>query len=232
MALKLSTVDTTKTSTSSSSKTTSARKGPRVRAEQPVFSIAAAQWAIMNGDERNSYAQLTGLMTSALEPTLPVKTNAYSTFTKLSAANIATNQPLLTTAPPYAPAPPLPAIRVEASFVNGALTLTLFPDAPYPYPVAIKAARPVLAANAIYKGTAFKKIGFVPGLSLTTPITDLFQTRFRVPGSGYKIALELMGVAPGGYHTSTMLAIGIVGSSAAEGVLADPEASQTTLKMG
>jgi len=43
MALKLSTVDTTKTTTASSSKTASARKGPRVRAEQPVFSLAAAQ---------------------------------------------------------------------------------------------------------------------------------------------------------------------------------------------
>lgn len=41
MTLKLSTADTTKTTTSSS-KTKKTGKGSRVLAEQPVFSIAAA----------------------------------------------------------------------------------------------------------------------------------------------------------------------------------------------
>lgn len=232
MSLKLSTVDTTKTTTSSSSKGNAAGKGPRVRAEQPVFSIAAAQWAAMNGDERNSYAALTGLMASGLEPATPSKKNAYTTFIALSAANIATGQPLLPTALPYAPAPPLPAMQVSASFVGGKLTLILTASAGYDYPIAVKAAKPILAANNIYKSTAFKKIGSISDFGGTANITDLYQSRFRVPGSGYKIALELTGVAPGGYHTSGLLVFGIVGNHAAEGALADPEAFETTLKIG
>jgi len=53
----------------------------------------------MAGEQRNSYAALTGLMADNLEPNAPSKKNAYSTFVALSAANIATNQPLQTTAP-------------------------------------------------------------------------------------------------------------------------------------
>lgn len=232
MALKLSTVDTTKTTTSSSSKTKAARKAPRVRAEQPVFSIAAAQWNTMTGDQRNSYAALTGLMADNLEPSVPSKKNAYSTFVALSAANIATGQPLQTTAPPYAPAPMLPPMQAVASFVNGRLALRLTSSSPYPHPIAIKAAKPILAANNVYKSAAFKKIGSIAGLSNSVDITALYQSRFRVPGSGYKIALELTGVAPGGYHTASVFAFGIVGNSAAEGLLADPETPQTTLKIG
>ena len=85
-------------------------------------------------------------------------------------------------------------MQVVASFVGGHFTLTLVPGAPYPHPIAIKAARPILAADNIYKSTAFKKIGSIPALNGPLDITALFQTRFRVPGSGYKVALELMAV--------------------------------------
>ena len=227
---KTSTVDTTKTTTSTASKTVAANKGPRVRAVQPVLSMAAAQWAVMNGQQRNSYAELTKLVTTDLEPTVPTKKSAYTTFVAMSAANIATGQALQPSAPPYAPALPLPNIQVSAAYAEGRLTLTLFPDAPYPHAVAIKAARPILAANNIYKSTAFKKIGSVSGLSLSTDITALYLSRFHVPGAGYKIALELMGVTPTGYHTSGLFVFGIVSASAAAGLLAEPEA--TNLKMG
>lgn len=190
----------------------------------------------MTGDQRNSYAKLTGLMTSSLEPKLPPKRNAYSTFIDLSAANIATGQALLTTAPPYAPAPPLPNIQVHATSIGGVLTVTLVANAAYPYPVAIKAARPMYAANDVYKSTAFKKIGSVPSLGLMTNITAQYQSRYRVPGTGYKIALELMGVAPGGYHTASLLLTGIVGATAAEGMPHDtddtPQGAPVTLKVG
>lgn len=65
-----------------------------------------------------------------------------------------------------------------------------------------------------------KKIGSAPTLSGPLNITALYQSRFRVPGTGYKIALELIGVIPGGYHTTELF---VVGTVAAQGVLADPK---------
>lgn len=159
----------------------------------------------MTGEQRNSYAALTGLMADNLAPNAPSKKNAYSTFVALSAANIATNQPLQTTAPSYAPTPMLPPMQAVASYVNGRLALRLTSKSPYPHPIAIKAAKPILAANNVYKSAAFKKIGSIAGLSNSVDITTLYQSRFRVPGSGYKIALELVGVAPGGYHPPACL---------------------------
>lgn len=229
-ASKTSTVDTTKTTTSTASKTGAAPKGPRVRAVQPVFDIAAAQWATMTGQQRNTYAELTGLMNADLAPATPTKKSAYSTFIALSAANIATGQPLQPTAPPFIPVPTLPNFLVSASYASGVLRLSLTPDAPYPCAIAIKAARPILAANDIYKSTAFKKIGSLPILDVTTDITAMYQSHFRVPGPGYKIALEIMGVAPGGHHTAGRFVQGIVSDTAAEGVLAEPETAN--LKMG
>lgn len=37
----------------------------------------------MTGEQRNSYAALTGLMADNLEPSAPFKKNAYSTFVAL-----------------------------------------------------------------------------------------------------------------------------------------------------
>ncbi len=230
--LSLSTVDTTKTTQSTSSKTAAARKGPRVLAQPSVVQLAAAQWATMTGDEKNSYAAATGQMADALEPTLPARQSAYATFVALSAANIAAGQPLQTTASPYTPAPPLPAMQVSVSVVNGVLTVILLPNSLYPHPVAIKAAKPILAAGNIYKSTAFKKIGSVSSLNLINDITALYQSRYRVPGSGYKIALELTGVAPGGYHTKGVYVFGVVGNTAAAGAEFDGEEAPVVLKVG
>ena len=95
-----STVDTTKTTSSTSSATVAANKGPRVRSTQSVINIAAAQWAAMTGDQRNSYAALTGVMTTALEPSLPTRKSAYGTFVQMVAANIAAGQATPATAAP------------------------------------------------------------------------------------------------------------------------------------
>lgn len=230
--LSLSTVDTTKTTKSTSSKTAAARKGPRVLAQPSVVQLAAAQWATMTGDEKNTYAAATGQMADALEPTLPARQSAYATFVALSAANIAAGQPLQTTASPYTSAPPLPAMQLIATSVGGKFTLTLISNSGYAYPIAVKAAKPVLAASNVYKSTAFKKIGSIPDFGGTVNITDLYQSRYRVPGTGYKIALELTGVAPGGYHTAGVYVFGVVGNTAAAGAEFDGEEAPVVLKVG
>lgn len=116
------------------------------------------------------------------------------------------------------------------------LPITLTLSASYPYPIAIKAARPVLAASNIYKSTAFKKIGSLPSQIGFIDITALYQTRFRVPGPGYKIALELMGVAPGGYHTAGLFVFGIINDPTAQAMVSDPNSmdndAPALLKLG
>lgn len=229
MPKSTSTVDTTKTTTTTASKTVGTNKGPRVRTGPSVFQLAADQWAVMSGDERNSYAAASGQMTDAMEPNAPTRKSAYSTFVALSAANIAVSQPILTTALPYSPAQPLPAVQVKASYVNKQLTVLLVPSAPYPYPVALKMARPLLASDSVSKSAAFKKIGSVPNLNGTVDITNLVKSRYRVLSTGYKVALELMGVAPGGFHTSDLFASGVVSNVAAEDALTEPEATKLAI---
>lgn len=73
-----------------------------------------------------------------------------------------------------------------------------------------------------HKSTAFKKIGSLPSQIGFIDITALYQTHFRVPGPGYKIALELMGVAPGGYHTAGLFVFGIINDPTAQAMVSDP----------
>lgn len=75
----------------------------------------------------------------------------------------------------------------------------------------------------------------LPALSGPIDITDLYLARYRVPGTGYKIAIEVMGVAPGGYHTKGVYVMGVVSPFAAESLLSDPDtqsAEPLTLKVG
>jgi hypothetical protein len=181
---------------------------------------------------KNTYAAVTGHIADVLEPTMPARKSAYPTFVALSAANITAGQPLQNVASPYTPAPLLPAMQLIATSVGGKLTLTLTANSGYAYPIAIKAAKPVLAASNVYKSTAFKKIGSIPDFGGTVNIIDLYQSRFRVPGTGYKIALELTGVAPGGYHTAGVYVFGVVGNTAAAGAQFDGQEAPIVLKVG
>lgn len=235
MAVKLSTVDTTKTTTSTASKAAPKQRAVRILAEPSVIHQASALWATMNGDQKNSYADAAADMASSLAPKIKPPANPYRTFVALSAANIAAGQPLQAVASQYSPAPPLPALQLVAAYANHRLTLTLVPTAPYAHPIALKAAIPLLAGVNVYQSTTFKKIGSLPSLSGPVDITDLYLARYRVPGTGYKIAIEVMGVAPGGYHTQTVHVFGVVSALAAQAALTDPAANHAeplTLKVG
>lgn len=218
-----STVDTTRTTTSTSSKTAAARRGPRILTGPTVVEIAASHWACMSMEERDTYAALTAEMANSGEPKLPGKRAAYNTFVLLSAANIAAGKQLDTTALPYAPCPLLPDITVTASYANKTLTLTLTPSAAYPHPIAIKACLPLLASDFPTTATKFKKIGAVADFSGAVDITPLFNSRYRVPGTGMKVALEIMGVAPGGFHTQAKLVCAVINAPAAVATLTAPQ---------
>ena len=230
MKKTLSTTDTTRTTTSTTSKTEAAKGGARPRLGESVLEIAAAQWSVMSNEERDSYAALIGEMNDPAEPTLPAKRSAYNTFVALSAANLAADKPLDTTALPYTPCPPLPDVSVSASYVNKKLTLTLTPDVPYPHPIALKACKPLLASAKPTTATRFKNIGSIADFSGTVNATALFQSRYRVLGTGVKVVLEIMGVAPGGFHTKAKLVNAVVTSVAAEAVQSAPQ--DTKLSVG
>ncbi len=235
MPVKSSTVDTTKTTTSTASKVAPKRRAVRILAEPSVIQQASAHWSNMTGDQKNSYAAAAADMANALAPGIQPHATPYKTFVALSAANMAAGQPLQSTAMPYASAPALPALQLIATYINNRLTLTLVPAAPYAHPIGLKAAIPLLAGVNVYKSTSFKKIGALPSLSGPIDITDLYLARYRVPGTGYKIAIEVMGVAPGGYHTQGVQVIGVVSPIAAEALLSDPDtqsAEPLTLKVG
>lgn len=122
-AKALTMMDTTKTTTAT--KTAAKSRLTRIHAQPSVIQQAAAFWSGMAGDQKSSYTAAAAAMANSLAPAMPPRADAYGTFITLSAANIAANLPLQATASPYAPALPLPAMQLVASYVNNRLTLTL-----------------------------------------------------------------------------------------------------------
>lgn len=88
----------------------------------------------------------------------------------------------------------------------------------------IQGAKPLYPGQNIYLKGSFKQIGSQNGLSLTTPIGDLYLTRYRVPTAGYQIALKVIGVSPGGHRTAPVF----VSAVATQSTSADE--SKLTLK--
>ena len=226
MKKTLSTVDTTRTTTATSSKTEATKGGVRVRTGPSVLSVAAAQWDGMTATERNSYAVLSGQMNDPLRPMLVKRPSAFNTFVVMTAANFAVAQPTPNTALPYTTVPELPDMDMHAAFVNKQFTLMLTPKTPYPHPIALRACRPLLASDNVTTATRFVKIGSIPQLSGTVDATALFNSRFHINSTGYQIALEVTGVAPGGFQTRTVLVTGPVTNVAAAQSEAAPEETQ------
>ena len=225
------TVDTTKTTVSTTSRAARTSAGPRVLTSPTVLQIAASQWSVMDGDERNSYAALNAQLSNPMELGLGSKPSAFNTFVALSAANIAAGNSLVTTAMPYAPAQPLPGVQMTATFISGTLKIMLNPDGQYTDSIALKAAKPILASDTFNTSMLFKKIGFIAGLNGPVDIAALFNSRFRVPGTGYQIAIELMGVTAGGFHTAGIPVYAVVTDTPPAQAEAQPEPNTEASKL-
>ena len=74
----------------------------------------------------------------------------------------------------------------------------------------------------MYSNKAFKKIGYLTSISPgLIDITQMYASKFRMPGSGYEVALKLVGVTAGGFHTSGLVLTGVVLSAARAAALAE-----------
>ncbi len=87
---------------------------------------------------------------------------------------------------------------------SGSLTLTLL-TADYPLNVLVYGAAPVPAGQNIYKKkSAFKLIGALSGITLTTNLSGFYNAKFRGASGGSKIAIKLVGVSPSGTRSAEL----------------------------
>ncbi len=189
------------------------RKSFRATPQNIVMQQVAQLWNTLDAITQGGWQTLAD---TTVAPTVQgVRTNAtaYGRFYAHNSTLINAEAPAVTIAPKTPSVQPLPPVRLVITYNGSTPELLLFPNTPYPYNVIIQGAKPLYAGQNAYKKGAFKKIGALNGISLTTDITALYLSKYRLPTSGYQVALKLIGVSPDGTRTPPLFVTAIAISS-------------------
>lgn len=212
---------TTPTTKSSNLRTRTPR---RVTPATLLLSQLANNWQSLPVETRGEWDAACAILHNDLAPAQLARMTGYSTYIKLNTVNAGVNNSVLDSPPDFGPISPLPTIGLLASFQPGSgLKLMLTPQGSYPHKLEIWGARPMLPQRAVYTSTSFKKCGYINSLTGAVDVAPVYQTRYRVPTAGYKIALKVVGITASGQKTATLTLIEIAFAPSMEGTETAPQ---------
>lgn len=167
-------------------------------------------WSAASGEEKSSWLALCRILSTQYSNQKATHGGAFSTFFDFNSTHMNMDAPIQTMAPAFAAATPLPAVTFTPGFVGPTPYFTLTAAANYPDKVLVYGALPTLDGATVAESKPYKLLGHIDTLG-TSPvaITDLYLTPFRVPGTGYKLCLKLVGVTSDGFRSTEVCINGI-----------------------